>query len=32
MVIPVETWATTKEKFVKIYTFVRRKVTAYMEN
>ena len=32
MVMPVETWATTKDKIVKIYAFVHWNVMVYTEN
>ena len=32
MVMPVETWATTKEKNANIYAFVHRNVMGYTEN
>ena len=32
MVMPAETWATTKVKIVKIYAFVHRNLMVYMEN
>ena len=32
MVMPVETWATTKETIAKNYAFVHRNVIVYMEN
>ena len=31
MVMPVETWTTTKEKIMKIYAFVHRNVKVYMK-
>ena len=32
MVMPVETWGTTKEKIAKNYVFVHRNVMVYTEN
>ena len=32
MIIPAETWATTKEKNPKIYALVRRNLMVYTEN
>ena len=32
MVMPAETWATTKVKSAKIYAFVHENVMVYMEN
>ena len=32
MVMPVETWTTTKDKIVKIYAFVHQNVMVYTEN
>ena len=32
MVMPVETWATTKENITKTYAFVHRNFMVYMEN
>ena len=32
MVMPIETWATTKEKIANIYDFVHRNVMVYTDN